>query len=100
MAAFGLSGHWKNLMPMLMKPATEFESKDGDKSHTRAPLRTDSFGFRKIIFYLFSLVIRVLKTAESLGVSIPAEMKMLANLWNRAYDPNEGEHGYRVYSLE
>ena len=42
----------------------------------------------------------VLKTAESLGVSIPAEMKMLTNLWNRAYDPNEGEHGYRVYSLE
>ena len=47
MAAFGLSGHWKNVMPMLMKPATEFESESDDKSHTRAPLRTDSFGFQK-----------------------------------------------------
>ena len=53
MAAFGLSGHWKNVMPMLMKPATEFESESDDKSHTRAPLRTDSFGFRKINLTLY-----------------------------------------------
>ena len=50
MAAFGLSGHWKNVMPMLMKPATEFESGSDEKSHTRAPLRTDSSGFLEIYF--------------------------------------------------
>ena len=69
MAAFGMSGHWKNVMPLVMKAPDELGiTPDDDAPAQAAPMHTDS-----------------------LGVDIPSEYQMLANLMNRAYMDKTGK---------
>lgn len=70
MAAFGMSGHWKNVMPLVMKAPDELGiTSEGDAPAQAAPMRA----------------------TDSLGVDIPSEYQMLAKLWNRAYQDKTGE---------